>query len=57
MATETQVSEPEARDAAAGGTLDWEAFCARFYPGKRERHDFEALVAFEAYRRDAQPEA
>jgi len=31
--------------------LDWNEFRARFFPGHRERHDFEALVAYDAYRR------
>ena len=30
--------------------LDWQAFSAKYYPGRR-RHDFEALVAYGAYRR------
>jgi CspA family cold shock protein len=29
--------------------LDWSAFSARFFPGRR-RHDLEALKAYEAYR-------
>jgi hypothetical protein len=31
--------------------LDWTEFCARFFPGRRERHDFEAAAAYGAYRR------
>jgi hypothetical protein len=43
---------------AAGVPLDWEAFSARFYPG-RGRHDLQAIVAYSTYRsssRDATPE-
>ena len=29
--------------------LDWQAFCARYFPDRR-RHDFEVLDAYEAYR-------
>ncbi len=42
----------------AGAPLDWEAFSARFYPG-RGRHDLHAIVAYSTYRsssRDATPE-
>ncbi len=38
--------------ASAGvdaGALDWEEFCAARYPHRR-RHDFEAIVAYGAYR-------
>jgi hypothetical protein len=31
--------------------LDWEGFCRRFFSGGRERHDFEAALAYERYRR------
>jgi hypothetical protein len=31
--------------------LDWIEFSARFFPGHRGRHDFEALVAYGRYRR------
>jgi hypothetical protein len=30
--------------------LEWLAFCAAYFPARR-RHDFEALVAYGAYRR------
>jgi hypothetical protein len=43
----------------AGIPLDWEAFSARFYPG-RGRHDLQAIVAYSTYRSssgDATPEA
>ena len=29
--------------------LDWQAFCARYFPDRR-RHDFEVLEAYEVYR-------
>ena len=29
--------------------LDWQAFSARFFPG-RSRHDLQVLKAYEAYR-------
>jgi hypothetical protein len=32
-----------------GQRLDWAAFAARFYPGRR-RHDLEAITAYGAYR-------
>ena len=31
--------------------LDFAAFLARFFPGRR-RHDFEAITAYAAYRRE-----
>ena len=37
----TQESEP---------VLDWAAFSKRFFPDRR-RHDFEAVLAYDAYRR------
>lgn len=36
--------------AAPTQGLDWEGFSARYFPGWR-RHDFEALVAYAAYKR------
>ena len=30
--------------------LDWRAYCARYLPGRRPRHDLEAVVAYGAYR-------
>jgi hypothetical protein len=36
--------------AAGPPLLDWYAFTAAYFPGRR-RHDFEALVAYGAYRR------
>jgi hypothetical protein len=38
-------------DGAAQENLDWEAFSARFFPGRR-RHDLEAFTAYAAYRHD-----
>ncbi len=35
--------------AQAATQLDWQAFCARYFPD-RGRHDFEVLKAYEAYR-------
>jgi hypothetical protein len=36
--------------AARAEPLEWTAFSAAYFPGRR-RHDFEALVAYGAYRR------
>jgi hypothetical protein len=33
-------------------TLDWQGFRRRFFPDS-ERHDFEAVLAYDAYRRRA----
>jgi hypothetical protein len=33
-------------------TLDWQGFRTRFFPDAR-RHDFEAVLAYDAYRRGA----
>jgi hypothetical protein len=33
-------------------TLDWQEFRKRFYPDAR-RHEFEAVLAYDAYRRRA----
>jgi hypothetical protein len=41
------VPETPARPIPEG--LDWTAFSAGFFPGRR-RHDFEAVKAYEAYR-------
>jgi hypothetical protein len=30
--------------------LDWVAFRARYFPGRRPRHDFQAVVAYGAYK-------
>ena len=36
--------------AVPSTTLDWKTFCVTHFPGRR-RHDFEALVAYGAYKR------
>jgi hypothetical protein len=41
------VDETRREELAEG--LDWTAFSARFFPGRR-RHDFQAVKAYEAYR-------
>jgi hypothetical protein len=33
-------------------TLDWQGFRTRFFPDSR-RHDFEAVLVYDAYRRGA----
>ena len=38
----SSVDEPEG--------LDWRAFCAAYFPGRR-RHDLEALTGYSAYKR------
>ena len=47
-----------ARDEEKLAGLDWQAFSAAYFPGRR-RHDLEALTAYGAYRRsrtlDEQP--
>ena len=35
-----------------GAVLDWQQFTAKHFPG-RHRHDFEALIAYGAYRRSS----
>jgi hypothetical protein len=32
--------------------LDWDAFRARYFPGRRARHDFQAVRAYGAYKQD-----
>jgi hypothetical protein len=39
-----------ASSAEAPDGLDWQAFSATYFPGRR-RHDLEALIAYGAYRR------
>ena len=39
-----------ASSAPAPDGLDWQAFSAAYFPGRR-RHDLEALTAYGAYRR------
>jgi hypothetical protein len=36
--------------ARVPGGLDWQAFTAAYFPGRR-RHDLEALTAYSAYKR------
>ena len=36
--------------------LDWSAFLARFFPGRR-RHDFVAIAAYTAYTNEFEPPA
>jgi hypothetical protein len=38
-----------------GAVLDWQGFAAKHFPGRR-RHDFEALIAYGAYRRSSRIE-
>ena len=33
------------------GSLDWDGFRARWFPGRRPRHDFQAVEAYGIYRR------
>ena len=47
--TESAVSAV-ARSAEAPDGLDWRAFSATYFPGRR-RHDLEAITAYGAYRR------
>jgi hypothetical protein len=35
--------------AGVGGKLDWDAFSARYFPGRR-RHDLDAVAAYGAYK-------
>ena len=45
------MARPPARPARMyPGGLDWLAFTAAYFPGRR-RHDLEALTAYSAYRR------
>jgi len=37
--------------------LDWRAFCARYFPGRRRRHDLEAVVACGAFRSSVDAQA
>ncbi len=43
-------SDPDSVGAAPSDDLDWLAFCALHFRGARERHDFEAAVAYGDYR-------
>jgi hypothetical protein len=40
--------------APSAEMLDFSAFLARFFPGRR-RHDFAAITAYAAYRREGGP--
>jgi hypothetical protein len=39
---------PLGADPRADADLDWIAFRARYFPGRRPRHDFPAVVAYSA---------
>ena len=45
-----KVASAVASSADVSAWLDWQTFCAAYFPGRR-RHDFEALTAYGAYRR------
>jgi hypothetical protein len=45
-----QVVASAATSVHAPAGLDWQAFSAAYFPGRR-RHDLEALTAYGAYRR------
>lgn len=48
---ETRDGRPAVATAARGpGGLDWLAFTAAYFPGRR-RHDLEALTAYSRYKR------
>lgn len=42
-------SAPELPGAGVGEKLDWDAFSARYFRGRR-RHDLDAIAAYGAYR-------
>ena len=42
-------SAPDLPGAGVGEKLDWDAFSARYFPGRR-RHDLDAVAAYGAYR-------
>jgi hypothetical protein len=42
-------SAPVLPAAGVGEKLDWDAFSARYFPGRR-RHDLDALAAYGAYK-------
>jgi hypothetical protein len=48
-----RAGRPAPRDTLRPSDLDWVAFRAQHFPGRRPRHDFKAAVAFDAYKRDA----
>jgi hypothetical protein len=41
---------PEVPAAGVGEMLEWDAFSARYFPG-RSRHDLDAVAAYGAYRK------
>jgi hypothetical protein len=45
-----KVASAVASSADVPDLLDWQTFCAAYFPGRR-RHDFEALTEYGAYRR------
>jgi hypothetical protein len=42
-------SAPVLPAAGVGEKLDWDAFSARYFPGRR-RHDLDAVAAYGAYK-------
>ena len=42
-------SAPDPPGAGVGEKLDWDAFSARYFPGRR-RHDLDAVAAYGAYK-------
>jgi hypothetical protein len=46
----TAALAPEVPAAGIGEMLDWDAFSARYFPG-RSRHDLDAVAAYGAYRK------
>ena len=53
--TESAVSAAASSEVVPAG-LDWQAFSAAYFPGRR-RHDLEALTAYGAYRRSHEVDA
>jgi hypothetical protein len=43
------VSAPDLPASGIGEKLDWDAFSARYFPGRR-RHDLDAVAAYGAYK-------
>jgi hypothetical protein len=46
---DTAPSAPVLPAAEVGEKLDWDAFSARYFPGRR-RHDLDAVAAYGAYK-------
>jgi hypothetical protein len=42
-------SAPDLPASGVGEKLDWDAFSARYFPGRR-RHDLDAIAAYGAYK-------